>query len=58
MKAVIYARYSSDNQREESIEDQLVNVLLSLKRMALLFCATISTERFLQKRIIVPNFRI
>ena len=23
MKAVIYARYSSDNQREESIEDQL-----------------------------------
>lgn len=23
MRAVIYARYSSDNQREESIEDQL-----------------------------------
>ena len=23
MNAVIYARYSSDNQREESIEDQL-----------------------------------
>lgn len=23
MKAVIYARYSSDSQREESIEDQL-----------------------------------
>ena len=23
MKAVIYARYSSDNQREESIEGQL-----------------------------------
>ena len=23
MKGVIYARYSSDNQREESIEDQI-----------------------------------
>lgn len=26
MKGVIYARYSSDNQREESIEGQLRNV--------------------------------
>ena len=26
MKAVIYARYSSDNQREESIEGQLREV--------------------------------
>lgn len=27
MKAVIYARYSSDNQREESIEGQLRNAM-------------------------------
>ena len=29
MKAVIYARYSSDNQREESIEGQLRECTLS-----------------------------
>lgn len=32
MKAVIYARYSSDNQREESIEGQLRNVWNSQKK--------------------------
>ena len=33
MTGVIYARYSSDNQREESIEGQLRNVKPSLRRM-------------------------
>ena len=33
MKAVIYARYSSDNQREESIEGRFGSVLPLLKRM-------------------------
>lgn len=30
MKAVIYARYSSDNQREESIEGQLQSCKICL----------------------------
>ena len=32
MRAVIYARYSSDNQREESIEGQLRECLQFAKR--------------------------
>ena len=31
MKAVIYARYSSDNQREESIEGQIRECTMSPK---------------------------
>ncbi len=34
MTAVIYARYSSDNQREESIEVKSGNVRLMPKRTA------------------------
>ena len=34
MTAVIYARYSSDNQREESIEGQIRNAPPMRKRMA------------------------
>lgn len=33
MKAVIYARYSSDNQREESIEGQLRECTAYCKRI-------------------------
>lgn len=33
MKAVIYARYSSDNQREESIEGQLWDVRPTARKM-------------------------
>ena len=32
MKAVIYARYSSDNQREESIEGQLRECMAYCKK--------------------------
>ena len=32
MKAVIYARYSSDNQREESIEGQIRECTASRRR--------------------------
>ena len=35
MNAVIYARYSSDNQREESIEGQIRNAQHMLKETAL-----------------------
>ena len=40
MIAVIYARYSSDNQREESIEARFVNVRPTPKRTASL-CQTL-----------------
>lgn len=35
MTAVIYARYSSDNQREESVEGQIQECTAYPKRMAL-----------------------
>ena len=47
MNAVIYARYSSDNQREESIEGQHM-----LKETALQWSGTISTVHFLPKQTI------
>ena len=34
MKAVIYARYSSDNQREESIEGSFANVWNTRRKTA------------------------
>lgn len=44
MKAVIYARYSSDNQREESIEGQLRECMAIIARkMILPFCGHILT---------------
>ena len=43
MKAVIYARYSSDNQREESIEGQIRE------------CT--STVPYPPELLIVPNFK-
>ena len=38
MKAVIYARYSSDNQREESIEGQLRECTAYCKKNDVPFC--------------------
>ena len=57
MKAVIYARYSSDNQREESIEGQFRECKEYAKKMELRFYELILTERSLQKRTTVRNFR-
>ena len=34
MESVIYARYSSDNQRQESIEGQLLECTAFAERMA------------------------
>lgn len=51
MNAVIYARYSSDNQREESIEGQLRNVKVTARSMGIVLSSIILTVRFLQGRI-------
>ena len=45
-KAVIYARYSSHNQREESIEDNCVNVTNSPIK---------TTSPLLQNTVTVPS---
>lgn len=43
MKAVIYARYSSDNQREESIEGQLRECTAYCQKMtSALFAPTLT----------------
>ena len=57
MNAVIYARYSSDNQREESIEGNSANVWSLQIILALQLSAIISTVRSRQKRTTVPNFK-
>lgn len=57
MKAVIYARYSSDSQREESIEGQIRECTAFAERTASQFCAITLTEHFLPRRTTVPNFR-
>ena len=55
MTAVIYARYSSDNQREESIEGRSASVMPTLKRTASLWSSTTSTGQSRPKRTIAPS---
>ena len=50
MTAVIYARYSSDNQREESIEGQIRECTAYAEKNGITIVSTISTVPFLQKR--------
>lgn len=57
MKAVIYARYSSDNQREESIEGRFENVRNTLSEMTSRFFPVISTVHYPPELLIVPNFK-
>ena len=57
MKAVIYARYSSDNQREESIEGRFENVPNTLSEMTLRFFPAMSTAPYPPELLIVPNFK-
>ena len=58
MTAVIYARYSSDNQREESIEGQLRECKAFAEKNDIQIVGThISTALFLPERIIVLTFR-
>ena len=53
MTAVIYARYSSDNQREESIEGRFASVRPTPKRTALPWSSTTLTVPFPPKPITV-----
>ena len=55
MKAVIYARYSSDSQREESIEGQLRECTEYAERP---FSAARSTERCPPEPQTDQNFKI
>lgn len=57
LKAVIYARYSSDNQREESIEGQLRDCKEYAKYNDILLWAVILIERCPLKRITAPTFK-
>ena len=52
MNAVIYARYSSDNQREESIEGQIRECTAYAERNGITVSGTISTVHFLPKQTI------
>ena len=60
MNAVIYARYSSDNQREESIEGQLRECKEYAERNGMNVVATyiadISTAHYPPKQMTVPSF--
>lgn len=58
MKAVIYARYSSDSQREESIEGSSASVRSMPKETASPFSAAISTERCPPEPQTDQNFKI
>ena len=57
MKAVIYARYSSDSQREESIEGQLRECTAFAEKMASRYCGITSTARILQRPITARSSR-
>lgn len=57
MKAVIYARYSSDNQRDESIEGQIRECTAFAEKNGIPSCAATSTGLFLPRRITGLNSR-
>ena len=57
MKAVIYARYSSDSQREESIEGQLRECTAFAEKMASQFYAITLTVLFLPRPITALSFK-
>ncbi len=57
MNAVIYARYSSDNQREESIEGQLRDCREYAKQNKLAIVETILTGHCLPERQTARIFR-
>ena len=50
MKAVIYARYSSDNQREESIEGQIRECTAFAEKNGITVSGTTSTGPTRQNR--------
>ena len=58
MKAVIYARYSSDSQREESIEGQLRECTAFAEKNGITVLRHYIDRLFRPRQIIVPSFRI
>lgn len=56
MKGVIYARYSSDNQREESIEGQLRECKEYAERNDITILGTYIDRALSAKQITAPNF--
>lgn len=57
MKAVIYARYSSDNQREESIEGQLRECMEYAERNGIIVVDTYIDRALSAKTDNRPNFQ-
>lgn len=57
MKGVIYARYSSDNQREESIEGQLRECKDYAERNGITILGTYIDRALSAKRTTALNFR-
>ena len=58
MKAVIYARYSSDSQREESIEGQIRECTAFAEKNGITVLRHYIDRAFSVRRTTVPNFRI
>ena len=58
MKAVIYARYSSDSQREESIEGQIRECTAFAEKNGITVLRHYIDRAFLLRRTTAPNFRI
>lgn len=56
MTGIIYARYSSDNQREESIDGQIRECKEFAEKNDIRIIDTYMTERYLQKQTIVRRF--
>ena len=56
MKAVIYARYSSDNQREESIEGQIRECKAYAKKQGITVLNSYIDRAFLAKTDNRPEF--
>lgn len=57
MKAVIYARYSSDNQTEASIEGQLRECMEFAEHAEIDIVGQYIDRALSAKRITVPNFK-
>ena len=57
MKAVIYARYSSDNQREESIEGQLRENKAFAEKNGIEIIGTYIDRAFQLRQTIGPSSR-
>ena len=56
MTGIIYARYSSDNQREESIDGQIRECKEFAEKNDIRIIDTYMTEHYQQKRTIVRRF--